>query len=112
MKPERQIPYYAPDGTSLGYRAIEAAGRLIAAEAVHPSYGRKGHLKAIWAREHDGSNPVQTRLQTAPRYSYPEPLGNGRRCWRLRRLDLEDEDGERVDPRGVFLRVLHDCLVA
>ena len=53
MKPAEQIPYYAPDGTSLGFRSMKAAKRLIAGGVVKPSYGRKGHLKAIWLRRED-----------------------------------------------------------
>ena len=63
MKPPDQIPYYAPDGTSLGFRSLAAAKRLIAGGFVKPSYGRKGHLKAIWLRREDGSNPVETRAE-------------------------------------------------
>jgi hypothetical protein len=40
MKPENQIPYYAPDGTSLGFRSTDAAKRLIEGGYVKPSYGR------------------------------------------------------------------------
>ena len=48
MKAERLIPYYAPDGTSLGFRTLEAAKRLIEGRYVKPSWGRKGNLRAIW----------------------------------------------------------------
>lgn len=111
MKPGTPIPYYAPDGSSLGFRSIEAAERLVAGGFVHPSYGRKGHLKAIWARREDGSSPVQARAQAGTRYSFPENLDSGQRCWKLRRLDRRDEDGAPVNTRGVFLQVLVDCLV-
>ena len=57
MKAERQIPYYAPDGASLGSRTPEAAKRLIAGGYVKPSYGRKGHLRAIWLQSPDGAAP-------------------------------------------------------
>jgi hypothetical protein len=66
VSPNReQIPLYAPDGTSLGFRSIEAAKRLIAGEYVKPAYGRKGHLKAIWLFQEDGANPVQTHARGA-----------------------------------------------
>jgi hypothetical protein len=42
MKRAEQVPYYAPDGTSLGFRELVAAKRLIAGGFVTPSYGRKG----------------------------------------------------------------------
>src|SRR5690349_13434500 len=42
MKPAEQIPYYAPDGTSLGVRSMDATKRMIAGGFVKPSYGRKG----------------------------------------------------------------------
>ena len=65
MKREKQIPYYASDGTSLGFRTEEAARRLVAGGFVEASYGRKGHLKAIWSRQQDGGSPVETRPPSA-----------------------------------------------
>ena len=105
-----QIPFYAPDGTPLGFRTVEAAKRLIGGGYVKPSYGRKGHLKAIWLRQKDGTNPVQAHAQSGTRYSFIENLEHGR-CWKLRRLDGKDEDGMAVSTRGVFLQVVADCLV-
>jgi hypothetical protein len=111
MKPAEQIPYYAPDGTSLGFRSMDAAKRLIAGGFVKPSYGRKGHLKAIWLRREDGSSPVETHPRAGTRYSFVENLEYGR-CWKLRRLARKDEDGVAFSTRGVFIQVLADCLVA
>ena len=111
MKPV-QIPYYASDGTSLGFRSEEAAQRLVAGGFVHASYGRKGHLKAIWSRRQDGSSPVETRAPAGTRYSFLQNLDSGSRCWKLRRVDGRDDDGMPVTTRGVFLQVLKDCLVA
>jgi hypothetical protein len=111
MNPEKQIPYYASDGTSLGFRSEEAAARLVAGRFVQASYGRKGHLKAIWARRQDGNSPVESHAPAGARYSFPENLDNGRRCWKLRRLDRRDDDGTPVSTRGVFLQVIADCLV-
>ena len=71
MSPKReQIPIYAADGTSLGFRSIEAAKRLIASGYVKPAYGRKGHLKAIWLLQEDGGNPVETHARGGTRYSF------------------------------------------
>ena len=112
MKPVDQIPYYAPDGTSMGFRTLEAARRLIAGGYVKPAYGRKGHLKAIWLLQKDGGNPVETHPQAGTRYSFREALDNGLHCWKLRRVDGRDDDGKPVSTRGVFLQVLKDCLVA
>ena len=109
MKPAEQIPYYAPDGTSLGFRTMEAAKRLIAGGFVKPSYGRKGHLKAIWLAKPDGATPVETYPQPGTHYSFVEALQSGR-CWNLRRLDRRDEDGTPVSMRGAFLQVVSDCL--
>ena len=106
-----QIPIYAADGTSLGFRTIEAAKRLIASGYVKPAYGRKGHLKAIWLLQEDGGNPIETRAQAGTRYSFLENIETGR-CWSLRRLDERDEDGSRLNTRTAFLQVLADCLVA
>ena len=111
MKHADQIPYYAPDGTSLGFRSLAAAKRLIAGGFVKPSYGRKGHLKAIWLQREDGRNPVETRAPFGTRYSFLESLDHGR-CWKLRRLDRKDEDGVPFSTRSIFVQVLADCLVA
>jgi len=111
MKHAEQIPYYAPDGTSLGFRSLAAAKRLIAGGFVKPSYGRKGHLKAIWLRREDGSSPVETRAPAGTRYSFLENLDHGR-CWKLRHLDRKDEDGVDFSTRSIFVQVLSDCLVA
>ena len=58
MKGEGLIPYYASDGTSLGFRTLEAAKRLIKGGHEKPSWGRKGHLRAIWLMSPDGVNPI------------------------------------------------------
>ncbi|MCC6389110.1 MAG: hypothetical protein IT167_00805 [Bryobacterales bacterium] len=109
MKQEKLIPYYASDGRSLGFRTLEAAKRLLTGGYVKPSYGRKGHLKAIWLLREDGSNPVQAQANPGTRYSFIENLEHGR-CWKLRRLDRRDEDGVPFTTRGVFLQVVTDCL--
>ncbi len=111
MKSADQIPYYAPDGSSMGFRSIEAARRLIAGGYVKPACGRKGHLKAIWLLQEDGGNPVETHARNGTRYSFLQNLGNGRRCWKLRRVDGRDDDGMPVTTRGVFHQVIKDCLV-
>jgi hypothetical protein len=106
------IPCYAADGTSLGYRTITAAQRLVAGGHVRPAYGRKGHLRAIWLVRDDGTSPVQARAHNGTRYSYIESLATGR-CWRLRRLDRRDAttaDGSLVTARDPFLQVVRDCL--
>ncbi len=109
MKPEKKIPFYAPDGSSLGFRSAEAAQRLMAGGFVKPSYGRKGHLKAIWMQRRDGSNPVQSAMRSGTRYSYLEQLEHGH-CWHLKRLDRRDENGVMVNTRPVFLQVLTECM--
>jgi hypothetical protein len=106
------IPCYAADGTSLGYRPIDAAQRLVSGGYVRPAYGRKGHLRAIWLLRDDGSSPVQSRAHNGTRYSYIESLATGR-CWQLRRLDRRDSttpDGTPVTGRDAFLRVVRDCM--
>jgi hypothetical protein len=106
------IPCYAADGTSLGYRTLDAAQRLVSGGYVRPAYGRKGHLRAIWLLRDDGSSPVQPRAQNGTRYSYIESLATGR-CWRLRRLDRDEgrsADGAPDTARDPFLQVVRDCL--
>jgi hypothetical protein len=112
MKSADQIPYYAPDGSSMGFRTLEAAMRLIAGGYVKPAYGRKGHLKAIWLLQKDGGNPVETHPQVGTRYSFREGLDSGLHCWKLRRVDGRDDDGLPVLTRNVFFQVVADCLVA
>ena len=111
MKPEQEIPYYASDGTPLGFRSAENAKRLVDGGFVEPSYGRKGHLKAIWSRRQDGSNPISANAPTGMRYSLLEKLDSGHQCWKHRRLDRRDDDGRLVSTRGIFLQVITDCIV-
>jgi len=58
---------------------------------VKASYGRKKKLRAIWLRQEDGGNPVETHAQAGTRYSFLQKLGTGQQCWRLRRVDGRDE---------------------
>jgi hypothetical protein len=110
MKAERLIPYYASDGTSLGFRTHDAAKRLIEGGHVKPSRGRKGHLRAIWLMSPDGGNPIQTRAPQGTKYSVVERLEHGH-CWKLRKLDGRDEDGVPFSARNVFSQVVADCMV-
>jgi hypothetical protein len=112
MTADNQIPYYAPDGSALGFRSLETATRLLEGGFVTASYGRKGHLKAIWVRQADSTSPVETSVAPGTQYSFKQRLDSGRHCWKLRRLDLRDEDGRLVSTRGVFLQVVSDCLVS
>jgi hypothetical protein len=112
MKQCRMIPVYSPDGTSLGFRTLDAAQRLVASGHVRPAYGRKGHLKGIWLLRDDGSSPVQSRARVGTRYSFIESLDNGR-CWQLRRLGRRGSTAGDVSPvsaRDPFLRVIQDCI--
>jgi len=111
MKREQEIPYYASDGTPLGFRSAENAKWLVDGGFVKPSYGRKGHLKAIWSRQQDGSNPITANAPAGTRYSFPERLDSGHHCWKHRRLHRRDDDGTLVSTRGVFLQVVADCIV-
>jgi hypothetical protein len=106
-----RIPIYAPDGTPRGYRSPEAAQRLVQAGFVTAVYGRKGHLKAIFIRQEDGSSPAEADLPAGRRYSYRQRLDSGFRCWKLKKLDRRDENEEPFGTRAVFLQVVHDCLV-
>ena len=110
MKVERLIPYYAPDGTSLGFRTFDAAKRLIEDGCVKASWGRKGHLRAIWLQSLGGGNPIQARVPQGTKYSVVEKLEHGR-CWKLRKLESRDEDGAPFSARNVFLQVVAECLV-
>jgi hypothetical protein len=108
MKREEQIPYYACDGTSLGFRSVENARRLVDGGFVEASWGRKGHLKAIWARQQDGSSPVEANAPTGTKYSFPEKLDSGRSCWKHRRLDRATKmarSSPRAAPSSRWLRI-------
>jgi hypothetical protein len=71
---------------------------------VTPVYGRKGHLRAIFARKTDGTSAVGDQPPLGTRYSFRERLDNGYLCWRLRRLGRGDE------LRPIFLAVMADCM--
>lgn len=105
-----EYPLYSADGRSLGFRSRQAVQRLLAGGFVTASYGRKGHLRAIYLRKTDGSSPVETSPKSGTKYSFEQALPNGRRCWTLKKLDLTDEDGVPVDTEPIYRRVLIDCL--
>lgn len=100
----QQIPMYAADGRSLGFRSLESAKRLIANGLVDAVYGRKGHLRAVHAKHPDGASAVETHARTGTRYSFRERFDCGAVAWRLKRLGKGDE------LRPIFLQVVSDCL--
>ncbi|MBI4905135.1 MAG: hypothetical protein HY820_15985 [Acidobacteria bacterium] len=102
----QQIPFYAADGTPMGYRSPESARRLLDLDLVSPAYGRKGHLKAIFARRRDGSSSVEQTVRGGTRYSYRERLESGPFAWKLKRLGKGDE------LRPIFLAVVTDCMAS
>src|ERR1019366_2424190 len=104
------VPCYAADGTSLGFRPIEAARKLISTGYVKAVYGRKGHLRAIFMPHEDGTNPIPPAIPSGARYSFIQNLDSAR-CWTLRRVDEHDEDGIASNTRDDFLRVVTDCLL-
>ena len=101
---QQQIPIYAADGRSLGFRSIEAANRLVANGFVEAVHGRKGHLKAIQLKQPDGASAITTHVRAGTRYSFREHFENGTAAWTLKRL------GKGNDLRPIFLRVVTDCL--
>lgn len=101
---QQQIPMYASDGKSLGFRSLESAKRLIANGLVDAIYGRKGHLKAVHAKHPDGASAVETHARTGTRYSFRERFDCGTVAWKLKRLGKGDE------LRPIFLQVVTDCL--
>ena len=100
----QQIPMYAADGRSLGFRSVESARRLIANGFVEAVYGRKGHLKAIHSRQPDGASAITTQVRAGTRYSFRERSDSGTVAWRLKRL------GKGNELRPFFLTVLTDCM--
>ena len=110
MKRTDEVPCYAADGTSLGFRPIEAARKLISTGYVKAVYGRKGHLRAIFMPHEDGTNPIPPSIPGGARYSFIQNLESAR-CWTLRRMDERDENGVALDMRDDFLRVVTDCLL-
>ena len=102
---QQQIPMYAADGRSLGFRSVESARRLIANGYVEAVYGRKGHLKAIQAKQEDGASAITTRAAAGTRYSFLEHFDTGTVAWKLKRLGKGDE------LRPIFMTVVTDCLV-
>ena len=109
MSQTNNIPLYAADGRCVGFRDEQVARRLVAAGQLSPSYGRKGHLRAVWMKDPQGDCPVPTRIPSGAKYSFRQQLDNGR-CWALRRLDRRDDDGVMVNTRGLFLNVITECL--
>jgi hypothetical protein len=82
----KPIPLYSAAGHCLGWRSPAAAQALVDGSIGEASYGPKGHLKAVWLRDANGSSHVDTHVRLSRRYSFLQKLDNGRRCWTLRRL--------------------------
>jgi hypothetical protein len=80
---------------------------LIERGRVKSSWGRKGHLRAIWLQTPDGGNPIQTQAPQGTKYSVSEEQQHGR-CWKLRKLDDREEDGVLFSARTDFLQVVAD----
>lgn len=110
MAATTQIPHYASDGRSPGQRPLETAQRLVANGFAKPSFGRKGHLKAIWLRREDGMSLMQSSIRAETRYSSLETLEQGR-GWKLRRLRMKDEDGVEFRIGPPLFTVWNKCLV-
>lgn len=102
---QQQIPMYAADGRSLGFRSVESARQLIGNGFVEAVHGRKGHLKAIQVKQPDGASAITTQMRTGTRYSFREQFNNGTVAWALKRLGKDDE------LRPIFMTVVTDCLV-
>ncbi len=64
VKQLEMIPFYAPDGSSMGFRKLGAAERRIAGGPVKPASGRKGRLKAIFLRRLDEKDEDGTPVET------------------------------------------------
>jgi len=101
----QSIPLYAADGTPWGFRSIEAAHRLIANGLVSPAYGRKGHLKAIFANKEEGPSTVKRGVPKSTRYSFQARVESGPLVWKLKRL------GKGEELRPLFQQVVADCVV-
>jgi hypothetical protein len=101
---QKEIPMYAADGRSFGYRSIEAAQRLLANGYVEAVHGRKGHLKAIQVKQPDGASAIMTQVNTGKRYSFREQFDGGTVAWALKRLGKGDE------LRPIFTTVVTECL--
>jgi hypothetical protein len=101
----KEIPLYAADGRPWGFRTIESAKRLIASGLVSPSYGRKGHLKAIFSKQTDGSSAVEANARSGTRYCVRQRLDSGRLAWKMKKL------GKGEELRPLFQQVVTDCLV-
>lgn len=99
------IPLYAADGTPWGFRTLETAQRLIANGHVNPVYGRKGHLRAIFSKQADGSSAVDGAVPGSTPYSFRTRTESGPLVWKLKRLGKKDE------LRPLFCQVVTDCLV-
>jgi hypothetical protein len=108
------IPVYCADGSLYAcvnearFKRLESAG-LIARTVRH----RKGHVnRAILFRSPDDPTPPQPSAYQGTRYSYPEKLESGLHCWRHKKLDLKDADGNALNVRSLFQQVVKDCLAS
>jgi hypothetical protein len=78
MSKTNNIPLYAANRRCLGFRDEQVARRLVAAGQLSPSYGRKGHLKAVWMKDLRGDCPVLKQVSVGLPVCFREQLDNGR----------------------------------
>ncbi|MCL4853335.1 MAG: hypothetical protein KJZ78_18415 [Bryobacteraceae bacterium] len=100
---KEEYPLYSADGRCFGFRSRTAVQRLLSMHLVRPVYGRKGHLKAVYLPDADGSHPV-TKSTRGTKYSYLERFEAGSVAWALKKLGKGDE------LRPLFQQVVADCL--
>ena len=107
------IPVYRADGSLYGHVSEQRLSRLQSAGLVaRVVCHRKGHVnRAILFGRPGEPGPTPNGAYLGTRYSFREQLESGSQYWRHKRLDLKDEDGEAVEGRSVFLRVVQDCTV-
>jgi hypothetical protein len=114
---ERDIAVYSYDGDLLQWIDLKRFHRLADLDRLaRVVKARTGRIKRVTLRPMPGEwKPSLVSDYQGTKYSFPQHLSDGHRCYRLRALgdNRNDEDYylAPAEARPVFLRVLLDCLV-
>ncbi len=83
----RLIPFYSYDGSYIDHIAVKRAERLERLGRAKVVRHRKGHVnRVVLLRGPDEPHTTGLRDYLGQAYSFPQPLPDGHRAWRLRPL--------------------------
>ena len=109
----RTVPLYAYNGELIEHATEKRVARLEKLGLVRVVRHRKGHVnRAVFHRRPGEASPGKLTDYVGTQYSFPQRLGDGHVCWRLRSLGGSRSETDLAPDavRPIFLRVLMECM--